>query len=400
MEKITIFSGKASYERLQSANALSDEMKRFKFYNKTIFQERFGTKKETDTHIYWSVCSYTPRFENNRLFFTMKDKEGFTYDKKKNVLSAWWSRPIGKTDPNMIDDIINHFKCEWFFSLPTGLRSTLTIPLLKRIVKKKITNPADYVKSYLKVSPYRNLNISPKLLIDFFSSTTNNAFQYMSNIKSMRMFLEYSTDANHVFKMINLISKNHDYNTFITDIYNQAAMLNTRINPQWSKSRMKEEHNIMTRKIMEIEIKNLEKIEYNYPDTFDNIKLNSLTLIQDNYKLFEEGTIMKHCVYTNYKSQVENKNYFVLQYLSGDVRATVGLIVDRVDNKYVICMQQMYGIGNSLISIEHKKIVEEWLLQPEVQEYFLNIYNYSKINIKDTIANQDFLNEYVQVGIH
>ncbi len=402
MEKIQVFSNHESYERLQQLLKLPEEVKRFKFYQKTIFQERFGTKKETDTHIYWSVCSYVPRFENNTLFYTMKDKEGFTYDKQKKTLKAWWNRPLARTDMVMVRDILVHFESEWFFGMHEGLRTMLTIPLLKRIIKKKITNPNDFVKSYLKSSPYRKLDISPNLLINHFKKgLTGWNSNFYTNIKAIRLFLEYSTNANHAFEMINRITKDNDFYVLMTDMYNQAAMLNLRINPMWSDSRMKEEHTEMTRKIMELELKSLDKIDYNYPDTFDSIKLDSLYLVKDNYELFEEGTKMKHCVYTNYKNDVQNKRYFVLQYKQDNVRATVGLsVIDLGIDKREIRLQQMYGIGNTSIDYTHKEKVENWLTKPEIQDYFLKIYNNSKVALQYNQEQNLVFEEVNNVGIY
>jgi hypothetical protein len=400
MEKIEIFTNEEAYKRVNDSLKLPKETQRFKFYQGKIHQEMFGTKKTTDTHIYWSFSTYVPRFENNTLFYTMKDKEGFTYDKKKNTLNSWWSKPIHKLHPTMINDIIKSFNCEWYSAMPEGLRNLLTLPLLKRIVKKKITNPIDYIKSYLKSSPYKACNISPRIMYDFFANPElDHRFR---NIKAIRKILEYSTNANHAFDLILRFNKDYQFGILMEDMYNQAAALNCLVNPTWSVSRMKEFHNEMTRKIMEIEVKSLEKIEYNYPNIFDTIKIEGIDLIKDNYELFEEGTVMKHCVYTNYSVSVAKKTYFVLKYTYGKVRATVGLMISDAifSDKKKVQVQQMYGVGNSNIDSFHKERVEEWLNEPEVQDFFFDVYDSNQVSLKVPENELMVFGEMINVGIH
>lgn len=397
MEQKTIFSHGASHENMQKILAMSPELQRFKFYEKTLYTERFGTRKETDTHVYWSICNYTPRYENNKLFYTLKDKEGFTYDKAKKTIRSWWSRPIPKVDPQMLDDIIRYFKVDWFVAMSMPLQRLLTLPLLQRIVKGKLTNPIDFVKSYLKTSPYRKLDISPKI---FYDTLAGNS--HIADIKNFRNILQYSTNANHALTAI-LSKAKSTYLPFINDIYVQAAMLDKRVNPLWSEKRMKEVHEEWTREVMGMQLKCLDKVVYNYPEGFDKIKLDSIELVKDNLELFEEGTIMKHCVYSNYHNIVANNNYFVLRYKNGNVRATVGINFgvndlwdsDKNDKKFVI--QQMYGIGNSKIDDVYVNEVKSWLSNIEVQNYF-SIASKRKGALKIE-AVDEFL-ELANIGIH
>jgi len=404
MEQKTIFGSGRSHENMQKILAMSPELQRFKFYEKTLYNERFGTRKETDTHVYWSICNYTPRYENNKLFYTLKDKEGFTYDKAKKTIKSWWSRPITKVDPQMLNEVMEYFKVDWFKAMPGSLQSLLTLPLLKRIVKGKLTNPIDYVKSYLKTSPYRKLDISPKVFYDTLTGNIN-----ISNIKSFRNILEYSTNANHALTEI-LSKAKSTYLPLINDIYNQAAMLDKRVNPMWSEKRMQEVHAEWTREVMGMQLKCLDKVAYNYPEGFDKIKLDSVELVKDNLELFEEGTVMKHCVYSNYHNIVANYNYFVLRYNNGNVRATVGINFgvndmwdyvlaesksDWDEKKFVV--QQMYGIGNSKIDDVYVNEVKAWLNSVQVQNYF-SIASKRKGAVKIE-AIDEFL-ELANIGIH
>jgi hypothetical protein len=105
---------------------------------------------------------------------------------------------------------------------------------------------------------------------------------------------------------------------------------------------------------MGMAIKTINPVDYDYPeiDTPEGI-----TLIKSNLELFEEGTTMKHCVYTNYERFVRSKEYYVFRYDREGVRATVGVKMQ----EYHPIIDQMYGIGNTHIDQEHKDYVQEWL---------------------------------------
>ena len=406
MEQKTIFGAGRSHESMQKILAMPAELQRFKFYEKTLYTERFGTRKETDTHVYWSICNYIPRYENNKLFYTLKDKEGFTYDKAKKTIRSWWSRSISKVDPLMLADIMEYFKVDWFKAMPISLRSLLTLPLLKRIVKGKLTNPIDFVKSYLKTSPYKKLDISPKVFYDTLMHNSN-----IINIKSFRTILEYSTNANHALtELLGKVKSGFAGSVpLINDIYAQAAMLNKRVNPLWSNKRMQEVHTEWTREVMGMQLKCLDKIVYKYPEGFDKIKLDSVELIKDNFELFEEGTLMNHCIYSNYHNIVANYNYFAVRYKKGDVRATVGInlghenqwdydyINNPSDNEKKFVVQQMYGIGNSKIDDVYVNEVKTWLNSIQVQNYF-SIASKRQGAMKIE-AIDEFL-ELANIGIH
>lgn len=346
MEKIEVFHNSEAYN--QSIEYLNDtpEMQRFNYHKGKIYAFQSAQRKETETHVYWAYTESKPRFENNRLFYNRNNKYGFTYDKVKNDFKFWFGRSAHEIPPFMLYDVFKYLRIDWYAELSVSLASLLNASMAKNMVKGKITNPRDYVKAYLKTSPYRKSGISPELFYKTFSNLN------IQSPKFFRKVIEYSTDANHALELIAKHSNNLSHS--ITDLYDQAAILNKRVNPKWSEARMKEVHAEWTREIMSIEIKSMKQYDYEYSP----ISLpTGLELITNNYELFEEGTMMKHCVYTNYEYKIRSKKYFAFRYNKNGVRATLGVDLTYADAKF----NQMYGIGNSAISTDITDAMKEFI---------------------------------------
>ena len=358
MDKVEIFNNVDGY--IASVEFLSGtpEMQRFNFHRGKVHPFQCAQRKETDTHVYWSYTEAKPRFENNRLFYSRNNKYGFTYDKAKKDFKFWFGRSIHEIPPLMLHDVFRHFNIDWYGNLSPSLASLLNATMVKNMIKGKITNPRDYVKAYLKTSPYRKSGISAELFYKTFN--TGN----VQSPKSYRKIIEYSTDANHALEFI--AAQNNSYiNHTITDLYDQAAVLDRRVNPKWSEARMKEVHAEWTREIMSVEVKSIQQHEYKYPEV---ALPDGLEIISNNYELFEEGTIMKHCVYTNYESRIRSKKYFAFRYDKDGIRATLG--VDLFDSNNAT-FSQMYGIGNSPVPIDISDTMKEFIKT----DYFQNWCN-------------------------
>jgi hypothetical protein len=356
MEKIEVFINEAAYEKSLEYMNDSLEMQRFNFYKQKVHAFQYATRKETDTHVYWSFTDCRPRFENNRLFYSRTNKYGATYDRSKKDLKLWFGRTIQETPSSLLCDILIYFKIDWYNHMSSSLQSLLNPTMLKKIVKGKITNPRDFVKAYLKTSPYRKMDVSPELFYKVFSNSSINSAKYY------RRILEYSTNINQAIELVSTLGYNTPH--IVNDLFDQAAVLNRKVNPKWSEARRKEVHAQWTREIMEIEVKSIEAFDYQYPP-IDLPK--GFQIIQNNYELFEEGTTMKHCVYTNYEFKIRNKKYFAFRFEKDGVRATLGVDVNYFENKAVF--NQMYGIGNSRIADEYVESAKEFINSDYFQDW-------------------------------
>lgn len=355
MENKEIFHNEEVYDK--SVEYLNDtpEMQRFNYYKGNIYPFQSAQRKEIDTHVYWSYTEAKPRFENNRLFYTRNNKYGFTYDKATKDFKFWFGRSITEIPPLMISDVFKHFKIDWYSDLSPSLVSLLNATMVKNMIKGKITNPRDYVKAYLKTSPYRKSGISPELFYKTFSN------YHMNSPKYYRKIIEYSTDPNHALELITDQVKYMHHS--ITDLYDQACILNRKVNPKWSEARIKEVHAEWTREIMSIEVRSIKQHDYEYPNI---ILPEGLEIIANNYELFEEGTTMKHCVYSNYESRIRSKKYYAFRYDKDGIRATLG--VEQQSTNFAV-FSQMYGIGNSTVPKDITETMKEFIKTEYFQKW-------------------------------
>ena len=60
----------------------------------------------------------------------------------------------------------------------------------------------------------------------------------------------------------------------------------------------------------------------------------------------------------------------------------------------------MYGVGNSNIDSFHKERVEEWLNEPEVQDFFFDVYDSNQVSLKVPENELMVFGEMINVGIH
>jgi hypothetical protein len=347
MEIKTVITGQLTLEKMEEYKAMPVEMQRYLFYKGEIYAFSTTSRKETDTHIYWCNSNRQPRFENNRLFYLNSNKAGVSFDKEKKTIKIWFGNSIQLLEGTILPDIINFFKLDWFSAMSYSLRTLLNKTMLQNMIKGKITNPRDYVKAYLKTSPYKNLDLSPEL---FYKTFMENEF---NSPKGFKKYILYTTNPNegleHVAKQRTTM-----YNGELEDLFSQAEMLDRKVNLKWSETRMKEVHAEWTRELMGMAIKSIQPVDYNYPEIETP---EGISLIKSNIELFEEGTTMKHCVYTNYERSVRNKTYYVFRYDREGVRATVGVKM----HEYYPVIDQMYGPRNTQIDQEHKNYVQQWL---------------------------------------
>ena len=364
MEKETIISGHQSLNIMTSYKNMSPEIQRLHFYQGKILTCRYVSRKETDTHVYWSFSEARPMFENGKLFYKRNSKSGATYDRAKRNIKIWYGQTMYSLHHEIKEDILKFFECEWVLAMNVNLQACVTGNLLNRIIKKRITNPRDFCRAYMRTSFLRTLNISPEL---FYKTFNNDELRYIRHPQAYKTHFLHATDPEAVLKIIHNEGAHGTQCAEFTDMIAQAAMLNKKYNPLWSEKRVKEVHQEWTRELMEIELKSLPKIDYDYVGVMP--ELEGLTLIRNNHELFNEGKSMSHCVYTNYNANVRRKDYFVFAYEYNGRRATVGVNSIPQDGQKLFVLNQMYGFRNCMIDEEHKVRVREWLLNPAVQSF-------------------------------
>lgn len=370
----TILSGEDHLQRKDNILNQPEPIKRMLYHQGKIETFMYCSKNETDTHIYWSVSEMKPRFENNMLFYTRKSKGGITYDKAKKSIKIWFGHKFVTLHYAVRLDLFKHFDCEWALEVGDALSSNFSVSIINRILKKRITNPRDLCKAYIKTSYFRTLDISVEMFYQTFCKKEHGN-RLRSPIAYKSYFL-YATNPNEVFAMIQNDRHGEMFDSYgeFSDLVNQAAILNRKYNPKWSKIRRNEEHIAWTKEIMELELKTLPRKDYEYEGSFPVVE--GIEIITNNIDLFAEGKVMSHCVYTNYAKQVEDKSYFVLRFNYEGQRATIGINMYHYGNttepKFVI--NQMYGYRNSPVSGMAREYANLLMEREDVQEFLKKNY--------------------------
>jgi hypothetical protein len=231
------------------------------------------------------------------------------------------------------------------------------------MIRGVITNPRDYAKAILR--GHKNLRET--------GLSAESLFKYLSSSVSLgvQTFLFYCPAFKNPNQLVDLITGSK-LNWRVGDMVKQARILDKKIDLNWSEKRLDNEHTEWTRLIMQYEIDSVEEIDFEYPDLD---MPEGLEFIKTNREVFEEGTIMKHCLYTNYANRIKNKTYFAFRYDKDGVRATLG-----VDNYGKPSFSQMFSYRNTEVAQEIKDEMKAWLEEDYVIEWFKNIS--SKLGVK------------------
>ena len=362
MEEIKILQGEEDFKRLKEAQEKSIEVQRYLVYQQKLNHAFVLQKKETDTHLYISNCEYKPMF-NKKMILIRKPMTGLTYDKAKKTVKLWFGKKP-KDTAVCVGHLLKHFNIEWYNTLYAGaFYETLTQSLLQRIIRGVITNPRDYAKAILK--GHKNLRET--------GLSAESLFKYLCSSVSLgvQTFLFYCPAFKNPNQLVDLITGSK-LNWRVADMVKQARILDKKIDLNWSEKRLDNEHTEWTRLIMQYEIDSVEEIDFEYPDLD---MPEGLEFIKTNREVFEEGTIMKHCLYTNYATRIKNKTYFAFRYDKGGVRATLG-----VDNYGKPLFSQMFSYRNTEVAQEVKDEMKAWLEEDHVIDWFKNIS--SKLGVK------------------
>lgn len=201
--KVTFLSGEREYNKYYiDLMSRDDDYKRLKYYNHGVPQFSFATKKEIDTHIYWSICTKNPMFENGKLFFKHHTHDGATYDKEKKTLKIWFGKRLINLDYNVKSNIIAQF-IPWLDHDNNNILIMINNSILNKIVKGKINSDQEIVAEFCKNQPYKRLNIDAKLFTEVLKCGA-----WLAG-KDLRTILEAAEDANRTLNWI-LVNKRID----------------------------------------------------------------------------------------------------------------------------------------------------------------------------------------------
>lgn len=335
MEKIVIIPRDS---RLVDFFAMEDGIYKNILFNREIANNHFAESdlvKMDDGKIHFAHTTYTVK-KGKKYYIKNKSKKGFTVD-EKGKLKIWYGSDIAGNQ--MFSNALKALNIDWFMNEETILWPFMTKTLFQKVITGKITNPIDFLSGYLKLS---RINASPKLMYAACKCGTLSKVTFLIGAyaaKDVNHYLEYFMDGS--------VKKTHHLDDFIK----QSKILERKIDFKWSAKRMDEEHSNWTKEIMaaeihsipdrEVKVNNYKRIAEFVPEFFEALDTQK--------KVFTEGSTMKHCLYTNYWTNINSGAFLAYHIKWKGQEATLGL--HSYENK-VIRISQIYGVRNSSVSSE------------------------------------------------
>jgi len=393
---------------------------------------------ENDEKFFYLSCVVRLVKFGSSYFLKETQKKGFSYNKKSKKLKLWFGTNLGERA--FIKPFLSHINANWFDDI---LIQFLTKGGLEKIIQGKITNPIDYCKYYLRANKFKDA--SPKL---FYRSLMNGGmnkhdlFRIGKVCKNINNFFikftcptktkgrtnllvetgEITDDLDNGFieatgtvgvrggtgSTVDSFDMNdyppHDMNILL-DTAKQAEILNEKIDINWSGKRLKDEHKKFTKIIMDAQVKYMEDFIIPYDETEDIfVKLlaeeEGFELLDSKKKVFKEGKIMNHCIFTNYWDSIFKKTYVCFHIKYGKEEATFGssfffpspninedssVVVKQISGAF-----QLYGYANETPSREMRKFVTI-----KLKDTTNKLKNGGNYTLSDFIPRENILDEIV-----
>lgn len=316
-----------------------------------------------DGKIYYGYSTITiKKSKSNNYFFFRKDKGGFTIDEKKKI-SIWFKKPISSIFSDIIQ-ILKILDIDWYNPI---FNQFLTKTVLEKIISKKITNPIDLCKYILKSN---KIDASPKILYNNIINkkiSKHNILRCSKIAKNFNHYMEYLNRTNDVLSA-----------SILSDLEDQALILETKINYNWSAKRMKCEHDRLTSIIMKETLDHMSDATIQDLAKYDIYEEEGFKLLYNEKDVYEEAEHMKHCVYTNYWSQIKDKKYLVYRVNFEGERVTLGMNLK--DKMITYSQANTYRNGRTSEKMSNK-----------LSEFVIKInYDFFKINVQKTININQF----------
>ena len=288
--------------------------------------------KEGD-NVYYSSQVVTIKRGKSHYYLKQSHKSGLSF--KDGKVNVWFGKSI--MEQGHLDHLFTFMN--WNF-IETQAYGYITKGILEKIFKGKITNTRALLEAYAKSVRY---NVSTELMYQAVKTgmTKMNFLTSCSIAKDPNHYLELYTDGK--------LPKDYQ----LQDLIQQFLILDKKVDFKWSLARVKEEHKKATKDLMKLELDTIGEFDVTYPDL---VYPPEFTLLDSQRKVFEEGSIMGHCLYTNYWSSIKSGNYLAFHITLGGEEATLGLSYYNHSPEF----NQLYGPHNSQVSPEMNKFCMEW----------------------------------------
>ena len=377
MKKLLYVQGQHYIDQVKAVQQLPADVQRFKFFAKDVVnylhKGSFTTitaRVNDDNSITYAVNSHKLMMNNTSgKVFTKQSLAGGMHITPDGV-KMWKGFTMASIYTDAMVAIVKELGCEWLLAYGKNgyypLLSLLTPASFTRVIKGKVTNPKQLMKHYLTYSgKYRHLKLAKytNILLDTYVNG-----EYGSVLDELLQAC--ATDVNPE-RLIQYVHNNgkmpYEWRQFMhcPDITMECHQLNVKIDHTWSVARLKAEHTKLSRLVREKHLMLMDLIEYPYSKPCP--LMPGMELIADNKRLWNEGSIMNHCIY-NYLDSAKNRNVFHFHCTFGDKPFSLAIQPNYDGSRYII--QQMHIVHNGRCSDTQRNIVEQWLNEDVVQEWF------------------------------
>jgi len=370
-----------NWDLLSKIKEFAPDVQRWMVFSKKFTGMTYKEIYENDEKICFSSKEVVVGF-GTAFYRRDKVRSGMSYDKKTRKVKTWF----GKTGKNIhaICELFKYTGNEWVCILPHSITQVITDTTLGLILSKKITNPTQLIRRWVSTS-LKIKGLSPKYFYKLAQEAPNTTLAYYSR------FLKQAKNPAAYLKHI--VEEGEPEGSQYKDILDQAMMLGEKVDHRWSKKRLEEEHQRMTRKLMEYEVMSIPDTDFGYgkipelPEGF--------CLITSDRELFREGKEMSHCVYTNYRNRIKDLSYFVISYTPSPIhdyskRFTIGIrkaIFGEGTNEFVI--DQICGLRNASCPADIREIIESIVSEKSLQLFFKRITTNLQIYAADLIKGEN-----------
>lgn len=374
--------GLNTIEMIKAEQELPVEVQRLKYFTQKVTEHGFGSGSHRhffvekawwseDKKFFYTRDKYTIYLSSTgKLFTRHTNTHGLTFNPAETVgkcTHLWKGTAMVNIPREVIRALLVSQQVEWAEEFTDFMTKTL----LARVLKGRLTNGEDFMRSYLKTSTlWKSIKIShraPSMLKLFriskqsinFDNTLGEYHDLLSHVSNVEATIDMLLNGKHV----------HDFEWYQTpftqDMRQELNILGKKIDSTWSANRLNAEHTRMSREIRELEMNSMKDIDYAYSSPAP--LMPGMELISNNKRLFEEGSDMSHCVYSYLNSAVE-RNVFHFHCKIGESPFT--LAIQSSWDRKVWQLQQMFGKYNKSCSPTQRNIIDMWLREDVVQEWF------------------------------
>lgn len=263
----------------------------------------------TDNCIYY-VRQRVSLKRNGRTFYPLAIDKGTIYIGKKEISFG------GNISSEFVLAFLIHIGIDWFRDVPYSIlhHYIKNKIVFRRILTGRIYNEETFYKT-VGAYVFKIKNISWKH-IRKHCVNSDQYWVHMFPLPDLSLFTKNPE------KSIDVICDADDtLKPRLHDLLNSAIKLNEIVDFSWSLKRIEEEHKRQTKELMSREISSKKN---NPIYDVDESKFFPFTLLNTEKDIFTEGSLMHHCLYTNYYNSIKNHCYIAF-HLNKPEDCTLGI---------------------------------------------------------------------------